>query len=103
MKLKLDDQFLDLKGCPLPMKMCDALAEALAMSSNGNPQKVMKWANGLINDGEININAADARFLNQFIMNHSKLTNLAKFQLLQRLPVEEKTEGRSWKLQISFK
>jgi hypothetical protein len=95
-KLQFNDKFLDLKGYPLPYKLCDTLAEALAKSSAGSPYKQMKWAHNLVNYGEINVSAADVRFLKQFILNNSRLTNLAKYQLLQRLPDESKEGRKIW-------
>lgn len=96
MKLQFNDKFLDLKGYPLPYKLCDTLAEALAKSSAGSPYKQTKWVHSLVNYGEINVSAADVRFLKQFILNNSRLTNLAKYQLLQRLPDESKEGRKKW-------
>lgn len=96
MKLQFNDKFLDLKGYPLQKKMCNALADALAMSSTSNPKRMMQLAYDLINYGEINVSAADVRFLKQFILNNSRLTNLAKYQLLQRLPDESKEGRKKW-------
>jgi hypothetical protein len=103
MKINLDQQFMDLRGNPLQEKMCDVLADAIAMASTGNPKKVMKWAHDLLDNGEIEITAADVQFLRMLILN-SHLNNLQRFQLLERMSVDEqKTEGKPWRLRITLK
>lgn len=103
MKLRLDDQFLDLRGHPLQEKMCDTLANALALSSTGNPKRMMQWAWDLTDHGAIEVSAAEIQFLRTFVLN-SRLNNLQRFQLLERMPVvEQKTEGKLWRLRITFR
>lgn len=85
MKLNLDKQFLDLKGYPLPDKMDEALANALAISNVGKPAKMMAWAISLINDGEIEIDKSDAKFLIDFVERHPGISNLAKDQLIEQI------------------
>ena len=84
MKISFNDQFLDLKGYPLPQKMDDVLANELAMSSVGNPETMHRWAVTLVNEGCIDVSSDDIKTLSAFIRN-SRLTNLAKSQLLERL------------------
>lgn len=83
MKLNLDKNIIDLKGNPLPDKLSDILANVLALSSVGPPAKMMAWAVNLINEGEINVDKDDIRFLTDHIRNHHGLTNLVKHQLLE--------------------
>ncbi len=85
MKLNLDQQFLNLRGVPLPVKMDEVLANALAISTVGKPAKMITWATNLINEGEIEVDADDLGFLKNFIENNRALTNLAKEQLLTRI------------------
>jgi len=85
MKLNLDRQFLNLKGEPLPDKMDEVLANALASSNVGKPAKMMAWAISLTNEGEINIDKSDAKFLIEFIENNRSIVNLAKDQLIEAI------------------
>jgi hypothetical protein len=85
MKLNLDQQFLNLTGAPLPVKMDDVLANMLAMATVGNPAKMMAWAVNLTNDGEIEIDKVDLKFISDFIERHIGVSNLAKSQLLDKL------------------
>lgn len=85
MKLNLDNQFLDLKGNPLPDKMDEVLANMLAMSTTGNPAKMITWAVNLTNAGEIDINEKEMKFIAGLIKNSPHLTNLAKVQLLEEI------------------
>lgn len=94
MFLNLDNQFVDLKGHPLNDKMDEVLANALATSNVGKPAKMISWAIRLINDGEIDIDKADAKFLIEFIERHQGLSNLAKDQLIERIEkVQESNRG----------
>jgi hypothetical protein len=94
MILNLDKQFLDLTGAPLPDKMDEVLANALAVSNVGKPAKMVSWAVRLINDGEIEIDKADAKFLINFIEQHPGITNLAKDQLIEQIEkVQESDRG----------
>ena len=100
MKINLDQQFMDLRGNPLSHKMCDTLANALAISSTGNPKRVMQWAHDLINNGEIEVTAADVQLLRIFIMN-SRLNNLERVQLLERIAKQtQAVEEKRWRLRI---
>jgi len=94
MKLNLDKQFLDLKGYPLPDKMDEALANALATSNVGKPAKMMAWAINLINNGEIDIDKSDIKFLIEFIERYPGFTNLAKDQLIEQI---DKLENLQYK------
>lgn len=85
MKLNLDKNLLDLKGYPLPVKMDDALANMLAMSTVGKPAKMITWAVNLTNDGEIDVDKSELEFLTDFIELHPTATNLLKSQLLERI------------------
>jgi uncharacterized protein (DUF2164 family) len=85
MKLNLDKNLLDLKGNPVPEKLSDALANILAMSTVGKPAKMITWAVNLTNDGEIEVDKSDAKFLTDFIENNHNLVNLAKAQILDEI------------------
>lgn len=85
MLLRLDRQFLDMEGNPLPLKLDDTLANVLAMSNFGRPSKMIGWAEKLINDGEIEIDADEAKFLKELIEKTYQITNLAKDQLLEQI------------------
>lgn len=104
MKIKLNDQFLDLRGNPLPLpKMCDCLAEVLAMSTTGNLRKMISWARELPENGEIDVSAADVQFLKTFILN-SRLNNLQRAQLLERIQKQaQEMEEKPWRLRITFR
>lgn len=95
MKLNLDKQFLDLKGNPLPDRMDEALANALATSNVGKPARMISWAISLINDGEIDIDKSDVKFLMEFVERHPGLTNLAKGQLLERIEKMEEAQPQT--------
>lgn len=100
MKLNLDKQFLDLEGYPLPQKMSDVLANELAMSSVGNRETMHRWAVNLANEGCIDVSSDDVKMLSVFI-RHSRLNNLAKGQLLERLnSVEPEDEIVSYSKKI---
>jgi hypothetical protein len=85
MKLNLDKELLDLKGKPVPEKLSDALANILAMSTVGKPAKMITWAVNLTNDGEIEVDKSDVKFLTDFIENNHNLVNLAKAQILDEI------------------
>jgi hypothetical protein len=92
MKLNLDQQFLDLTGVPLPIKMDDTLANMLAMATVGNPAKMMTWAVNLTNDGKIDVDKSDLKFIKNFIEQHLGVSNLVKSQLLDRIEMLETYE-----------
>ena len=89
MRLNLDKQFLNLNGEPLAAKMDEILANVLAMSTIGKPAKMITWAVNLTNDGEIEVDKYDVKFLSEFIENSPALTNLVKAQLLERIEKAE--------------
>lgn len=92
MKLNLDQQLLDLTGRPLPIKLDDVLANMLAMSTAGKPAKMITWAVNLTNEGEIEVDKADLKFLTSFIEQHPGASNLVKAQLLDRIEMLETSE-----------
>ena len=92
MKLNLDKNLLDLKGNPMNDKLSDILANMLAMATTGPPAKMITWAVNLTNNGEIEIDKSDVRFLLDLINNNRNVVNLAKSQLLDEL--EKLDEGR---------
>lgn len=85
MILNLDKNLLNLKGEPLPEKLSDILANMLAMATEGPPAKMMTWAVNLTNNGEIEVDKSDVKFLTHFIENNRQVVNLAKDQLLKEL------------------
>jgi hypothetical protein len=85
MKLNLDKNLLDLKGNPIPEKLSDILANMLAMATTGPPAKMITWAVNLTNDGEIEIDKSDVKFLTEFINNNRTYANLAKAALLDEI------------------
>jgi hypothetical protein len=85
MKLNLDKNLLNLKGEPLPEKLSDALANMLAMATTGKPAKMITWAVNLTNEGEIEVDKSDVKFLTEFIENNHNVINLAKSQLLDEI------------------
>lgn len=95
MKLNLDKQFVDLKGFPLPVQMDDTLSNMLAMATTGPPAKMIAWAVNLTNDGEIDIDEVDAKFLKEFIGQYPTATNLVKSQLLDRIDKVQEFEKRT--------
>jgi hypothetical protein len=85
MKLSLDKELIDLKGNPMPEKLSDILANMLAMSTVGSPAKMITWAVNLTNNGEIDIDKSDVKFLLDFVGNNHNFVNLAKSQLLDEI------------------
>ncbi|HZX21314.1 MAG TPA: hypothetical protein VFF25_02870 [Clostridia bacterium] len=85
MKLNLDKNLLNLKGEPMQDKLNDVLANILAMSTIGKPAKMITWAVNLTNDGEIEVDKSDLRFLTELIENSQNIVNLAKAQLLEEI------------------
>lgn len=85
MRLNLDKNLLDLKGNPVPEKLSDALANILAMSTVGKPAKMITWAVNLTNEGEIEVDKSDVKFLMDFVENNRSLVNLAKAQILDEI------------------
>jgi hypothetical protein len=85
MKLNLDKNLIDLKGNPIPEKLSDILANMLAMSTVGPPAKMITWAVNLTNDGEIEVDKSDVKFLMDFVSNNHNFVNLAKSQLLDEI------------------
>ena len=85
MKLNLDKNILSLKGEPMPDKLSDVLADVLAMSTTGKPAKMMAWAVGLVNEGDMEVDKADIKFLSEFIENSPALRNIVKTQLLDEI------------------
>ena len=85
MKLNLDKNLITLKGEPTHEKLNDILANMLAMSTTGKPAKMITWAVNLTNNGEIEIDKEDAKFLKELIINNPNYVNLAKAQLLDEI------------------
>jgi len=85
MKLNLDKNLLDLKGEPMSEKLNDILANMLAMGTTGPPAKMITWAVNLTNNGEIDIDKSDVKFLTSFINENRTFVNLAKSQLLDEI------------------
>ena len=85
MKLDLDKNLVTLKGEPMGEKLNDILANMLAMSTTGKPAKMITWAVNLTNDGEIDVNEEDAKFISQLITENPSYVNLAKAQLLEEI------------------
>ena len=85
MKLNLDKNIVNLKGEPMQDKLSDILANVLAMATVGKPAKMITWAVNLTNDGEIEVDKSDLKFLSEFIENNPSIVNLAKAQLLEEI------------------
>jgi hypothetical protein len=85
LKLSLDKNLIDLKGNPMPEKLSDILANMLAMATTGPPAKMITWAVNLTNNGEIDIDKTDVKFLLNFINDNRNFVNLAKSQLLDEI------------------
>lgn len=85
MKLNLDINLVNLKGEPMEEKLSDVLANMLATSNKGKPAKMIAWAVKLVNEGEIDIDKSDAKFLLDFIEHNELYTNLPKAQLMEEL------------------
>ncbi len=85
LKLNLDKNIINLKGEPLQDKLSDILANLLATSTVGKPAKMITWAVNLTNNGEIDINDDDIKFLVDLIEKDQRLVNLAKAQLIEEL------------------
>lgn len=86
MRLNLDKNLINLKGEPLPEKLSDILANMLAMSTTGPPAKMITWAVNLTNDGEIEVDKADIKFLTDFIEHKCpNFTALPKAALLDEI------------------
>lgn len=85
MKLNLDKNLVNLKGEPMEDKLSDILANVLALATVGKPAKMITWAVNLTNDGEIEVDKSDLKFLSELIENSPHLVNLAKAQLLEEI------------------
>lgn len=85
MKLNLDKNMTNLKGEPTNDKLCDVLANILAMASSPNPAKMITWAVNLTNDGEIEVDKKDVSVLLNLIENDKNFINLAKAQLIDEI------------------
>jgi len=85
LKLNLDKNLLSLKGEPMQEKLNDILANMLAMGTTGPPAKMITWAVNLTNNGEIDIDKSDVKFLASFINENRTFVNLAKSQLLDEI------------------
>lgn len=92
MRLNLDKNLLDLKGNPLQEKLNDVLANMLATATVGKPAKMITWAVNLTNDGEIEVDKSEVKFLVEFIEHNQVYTNLAKAQLIDE--IEKLSESR---------
>lgn len=85
MKLNLDKNLITLKGEPTGEKLNDILANMLAMSTQGKPAQMITWAVNLTNNGEIEIDKEDAKFIAELITNNQNYVNLAKAQILDEI------------------
>lgn len=85
MKLNLDKNLVTLKGEPMEEKLNDILANILAMATVGKPAKMITWAVNLTNNGEIDINEDDSKFLIDLITENQQYINLVKAQLLAEI------------------
>ena len=70
---------------PMSEKLNDILANMLAMGTTGPPAKMITWAVNLTNNGEIDIDKSDVKFLTSFINENRTFVNLAKSQLLDEI------------------
>jgi len=85
MKLNLDKNLLDLRGQPMNEKLSDILANMLALSTVGKPAKMITWAVNLTNNGEIDVDKSEIKFLSKIIESNPNTINLAKAQLLDEI------------------
>jgi len=85
MILNLDRNLINLKGEPIAEKLSDILANLLAMSTVGKPAKMITWAVNLTNNGSIEIDNSEMKFICDLIENNQNIINLAKAQLLDEL------------------
>ena len=87
MKLNLDKPVVGLKGKPMNDKvlLSEMLANVLAMSTVGRPARMMSWAVNLMNDGEIEIEKSEKKFISELIENSPNIVNLVKLQLLREI------------------
>ena len=85
MKLNLDKNVVNLKGEPLNEKLSEILANVLAMSTIGKPAKMITWAVNLTNNGEIDVDIFDSKFISELVENSNNIVNLAKAQLLEEI------------------
>lgn len=89
MKINLDKNLLTLTGEPMPDKLSDLLANVLALSTVGKPAKMITWAVNLTNNGEIEVDKSEVKFLKEVIENSPNIINLAKAQLLEEIEKQE--------------
>lgn len=85
MKLNLDKNLLDLRGNPQEKKLCEILADILAMSSTMRPAQTMAWAYDLIKSGEIELNKPDIDFITELVNRNNAFVDLAKAQILDEI------------------
>ena len=85
MKLNLDKNIVNLKGEPIPEKLSDVLANTLALSTSGKPAKMIAWAVGLVNNGEIDVDKTDLQFIAEIVERSQNIVNLAKAQILEEI------------------
>jgi len=88
-KINLDKNLLTLTGEPMPDKLSDLLANVLALSTVGKPAKMITWAVNLTNNGEIEVDKSEVKFLKEVIENSPNIINLAKAQLLEEIEKQE--------------
>lgn len=85
MKLNLDKNMIDLRGNPQDKKLCEILADILAMSSTNRPAQTMAWAYDLIKTGEIEISKQDSEFIVELVKRNTMFIDLAKIQLIDEI------------------
>ena len=85
MKLNLDKQLIGLKGEPISQNLSDILANVLATSNIGKPARMITWAVNLVNNGSIDINEDEAKFLVELIEKSPNIINLAKARLIDEI------------------
>lgn len=96
MKLNLDKQLVNLKGIPFENeKLSDILANILALSTQGKPAKMITWAVNLTNNGEIDIDKSDLRFIAGLVEGSSNVINLAKAQILDEIEKAIENENKA--------
>lgn len=83
MKYNFNKPLRSIKGEEQSTRLSDALADLLSTENSNNAVKLYGWALALVNTGELVLDKADKKILEELISTSNRMIVLLKAQLLE--------------------